>query len=391
MIGSCDVLIAGSGPAGLAAAASCVEAGFDVAVVAPDLDRPWPASYGAWADQLPDGILAGCVSHAWDEVEARFSSDDTNCIQRRYVRVHNGALQDHLRGRLAGARLVPGVARGVVHEDRGSSVTTSEGMIRAGVVVDATGGGALLENGVPTAFQVAWGEIADVDGLDPVPRWMDFTLVGDVPSFLYALPLGGSRWLLEETSLVSRPAVDLGLLRRQLHVRLETYGVRIRAVHGHEAVRIPMDVPLPRPQRVVGFGASAGMIHPSTGYLLARVLAAAPELAAALAAHRDDPSAASNAAWDTIWPAARLRQRALHLYGADVVARLDARELSAFFRGFFQLPDAIVRGWLADDLPVDALARAMASLFTKLPPGLRWKVASGGRLRHLVAAATAWP
>lgn len=43
---------------------------------------------------------------------------------------------------------------------------------------------------------------------------------------------------------------------------------------------IPMGGVLPcRDQRIIGIGGTAGMVHPSTGYMVARTLGAVPQLA----------------------------------------------------------------------------------------------------------------
>jgi hypothetical protein len=39
---------------------------------------------------------------------------------------------------------------------------------------------------------------------------------GEVPSFLYAMPLGGNRVFLEETCLVAKPALPFAVLKRRL-------------------------------------------------------------------------------------------------------------------------------------------------------------------------------
>ena len=391
---SIDVLIAGAGPAALAAAAACVGAGLSTVLVAPDPDAAWPNGYAAWVDEIVDPVLADCQAARWSAVEVRFGIGDANPIQRAYQRVDNVALRAALLARCGAMPRLPASVRAVAHDTGGSTVDTDDGPLRAAVFVDATGPQSALvdRTGVATRFQAAWGELVDTDDLDPaVPRFMDFTPAAGAhasPSFLYALPLGGSRWLVEETSLVRAPAMPFALLRERLHARLAASGVRVRAVHGVERVRIPMNTPVPSPQRTVAFGAAAAMVHPSTGYSLARSLATAPALAAAIARGlHDSPAAASQAAWDVIWPAARRRQRALHLYGAEVVSGLDQADTAAFFRAFFALPPETVRGWLADELPVERLAVAMARMFPHLPARLRWKAASSGRLHHLISAA----
>ena len=66
-----DVIVVGAGPAGLAAATSCAEAGLATVLVAPDPDAPWPQTYGCWVDELRSlalGDLASMASVTWRAV-----------------------------------------------------------------------------------------------------------------------------------------------------------------------------------------------------------------------------------------------------------------------------------------------------------------------------------
>lgn len=49
----------------------------------------------------------------------------------------------------------------------------------------------------------------------------------EVPSFLYAMPLGGKRVFLEETCLVAKPALPFSVLKRRLHRRCEALGITV--------------------------------------------------------------------------------------------------------------------------------------------------------------------
>jgi hypothetical protein len=87
-----------------------------------------------------------------------------------------------------------------------------------------------------------------------------------LPTFLYAMPFSPTRVFLEETSLVARPALGFAELRARLRARLAHLGVVVTAVEEEECCLIPMGGVLPRlPQRVLGIGGTAGMVHPSTG------------------------------------------------------------------------------------------------------------------------------
>ena len=370
-----DVLVVGTGPAGLIAAAACHAQGLRTVCVGSDPDRLWPNLYGIWEDQVADSELRGAMTATWPSVEVRHRSTDT--VRRGYGRVDNAAWQAILAGRIAPVERF--AAAGWVADDRGVTVfDAAGGSRRAAVVVDATGAaGPLLERrGGPSLFQVAWGELVDADALGDEPRWMDFGDEAGVPTFLYALPMPDGRWFVEETSLVSRAPMSHAALRDRLHRRLAREGVTVRATHRVERCRIAMDVPVPDAQRIVGFGAAAGMIHPATGYLLPRLLEDAPRLAAAIASGlaRDSRTAAARA-WDAVWPRARRRQHQMYRLGAQVLAGLDADDTRAFFAGFFALPEPSRTAYLADQLSPAGIAAVMAATFARLPHRLRFTVA----------------
>ena len=49
----------------------------------------------------------------------------------------------------------------------------------------------------------------------------------EVPSFLYAMPVGGRRVFLEETCLVAKPALPFATLKRRLQRRLSAMGLKV--------------------------------------------------------------------------------------------------------------------------------------------------------------------
>lgn len=377
MKGSTDVLVVGSGPAGWAAAAAFGSRGLDTVLVAPDPEGRWSNTYGAWLHDLADPELVGAMRRVWPRVRVRH--ERTELVDDRYGLVDGAAWASILRERCAraGVRVVTARVDSVVHGPAGSAVAVGAARLQTRVVVDASGAGSALvaRRGAASLYQVAWGEVVEAE-IGPDMRWMEF---GDEGSFLYAMPLGGGRAFVEETVLVTR-GIGLDVLRERLHRRLAAEGLRIGRTLSIERCRIPMDLPVPPPQRVIAFGAAAGMIHPATGFLLPRIIRSAPLLAAAVADHLDDgPDIAARAGWTSLWPAERLRQRELHRWGAEVLSQLDARELRAFFAAFFALPPEDRRAWLADSLPPAGIARGMLAVFARLPTRLKWRVATGSR------------
>lgn len=53
---------------------------------------------------------------------------------------------------------------------------------------------------------------------------------GEVPSFLYAMHLGGNRVFLEETCLVAKPPLPFAVLKRRLDRRLAALGIKVRVL-----------------------------------------------------------------------------------------------------------------------------------------------------------------
>jgi lycopene beta-cyclase len=205
----------------------------------------------------------------------------------------------------------------------------------------------------------------------------------DWPTFLYAVPLGGGRVLLEETSLARRPGLPLAVLQRRLRSRLARHGIPVPDDAPTEKVSFPVDHPRHTGRGVLGFGAAAPLIHPATGYSVAASLHLAPRVAETIAAHLSDgPEAALSAAHRVVWP---LSARWIHRFrriGLEALLRMPPADVPGFFERFFTLPDAARWTYLTGRDDVRGTLGTMGSLF--------WM--SDGRLRrHLVTSAVVRP
>jgi lycopene epsilon-cyclase len=163
--------------------------------------------------------------------------------------------------------------------------------------------------------------------------------------------------------------------------------LQVTRIHDEEWSFIPVGGPLPVPdpaRPLTAFGAAAGLVHPATGYSLARSLAEAPAFAAsAAAALRGEPgragaAAVSAAVWASLWPAPRRRAAAFQLFGMELLARLGPADTDAFFRTFFSLPAPLWRGFLASTLSPAALIGFALATFAVAPWRLRFAL-----VRHL--------
>jgi lycopene beta-cyclase len=390
------VVVAGSGPAGWAAAVACAEAGLDTVLVAPEPDARWPATYRSWVDDLTALGYGDMFSHQWRAVTA--TGQRTHRVERAYGRVDGAKLADQLTGRgsAAGLTTMRGRSVGVSHNRTDSTLLLADGRsVDVVVVIDATGAsGSLVHGRGPApARQTAYGIVAtpSVPLNDTGCVLMDFAtgLPADrPPTFLYAQHLGEGRWFMEETVLASRQLPPPELLKSVLEQRLKDRGIALGEIEEVETVAIPMGLRVPLPQRVVAVGASGGGIHPATGYSLTTSLHGAPLLAQGIVdalQRRATPTAVSEAAWAAMWPDSRRRARALQEYGLDVMLGMDRGGLQRFFDQFFTLSQDDQRAYLGPATGGAEIARLMSRLWLGSPNRLRLALAKGDPRRLLRA------
>ncbi len=331
-----DLLVVGGGPAGRALGAACGRLGLRTVVVDRAPLAPWRSTYGAWTTDLPADLPAPVIAaRATGRAIARTAWD----LGREYAVLDVPALRAHLDGELdrAGVEVRAGRAGpGGISLADGTS-------LRARMVVDAGGhrqplGGPRRDT--PAAEQTAYGVVVAEAVAAPLVGpgealfmdWRPDHGEPGWPTFLYAVPLGAGRVLLEETSLARRPGLPQPVLRRRLLARLARHGIAAPDGATVEHVRFPVDSPRHRAPDVLGFGAAAPLVHPASGFSVASALGLAPGVAAALA------TGGIAAAQDVVWSR---RARAVHRFrriGLEALLRMPPAEVPDFFEVFFALP-----------------------------------------------------
>jgi lycopene beta-cyclase len=371
-----DVIILGSGPAGLALCASLAGRGLSTTLLAPDVRAPWAPTYGVWRAHLPPWAVPAVESH-FDRATVDLGITKIT-MDRAYSRLRTDRLQQLMLERCAsmGARFLDDAAVEVRH-DRDGSVVRGREDHAARLVIDATGTGALAGTSPATLFQTAYGVVAEADGAPRDLVWMDFSHAhgdGREPAtFLYVIPMPDGRVFLEETSLARVGGLPFAELEARLRRRLAATGVTLRRVDHVERCVIGLDRRPAIGGRTLAYGAAGGMVHPATGYQIGRSFAQADGLADVIAATlAQGPQAAASAGWAALWPNDRRARFAMYRFGSRAVSRFGADDTRRFFTAFFQR--ARWQPWLDDELTFAELSQQMARVFSGLPLGVQLRL-----------------
>lgn len=404
-----DLTIVGCGPAGLAAADRASSKGLRVALVDPRPLALWRNNYGVWVDEFEALGLADCFNCVWPTARVVVDDDrpDGIKLQRPYAQVNRKLLKDKLLRRCVEQGVVFGsCAVDDVDHERGGSVVSLKGgedgaydgqLVYSKMVLDATGHARKLvdfERDFTPGYQAAFGIMCETEEPHGFPLdtmlfmdWRDAHLDdgykamnNDHPTFLYAMPFTATKIFFEETSLVERPGLEFDDLKVKLQQRLESLGVRLKRVDEEEYCLIPMGGVLPKlPQRTLGVGGTAGMVHPSTGFMVSKTLLSvrglvdtlAEELQAAGEGEEVDADAVADKVWRSVWPDDELRMRTFMCFGMETLMELDIKGTRQFFETFFKMSQDIWGGFLSWRIQPAGLVKLGAILFFKFSNYMR--------------------
>ncbi|KAJ8907430.1 hypothetical protein NDN08_007541 [Rhodosorus marinus] len=367
---SVDVAIIGGGPAGLSLARAVSERGASVLVIEKDVEKKWPNNYGVWMDELARVSLDDCVKKSWPVATVYTGEGEKRVLERPYGRVDVEKMKQKIRAQCQATGKVTvssGLASSVEHKETSSIMTfkangeKDSSQVEAKAIVDATGhalGFVEFTEGHAPGIQAAYGmEITVPSHPWPVGEMllMDFRAehmkgsdkekkdADEVPLFFYVMPMSDTRIFVEETSLIGKPAVGFDYLKEQCYKRLAYHNVQVDEVHEEEFCFIPMGGGMPLlNQRVIGYGGSAGLVHPATGYMFGNAVNRVDEVGEALVNALNEGSLSgdevSKRVWKQIWSDARLLQRDFLVFGGETILRMKLHELQYFFAAFFKLP-----------------------------------------------------
>jgi len=393
-----DVIIVGAGPAGIRLVEQVSLYGMKVCCVDPNPLSIWPNNYGVWSDEFEGFGLEDCLDKTWPMASIYIDDNKTKYLDRCYGRVNKRKLKEKLVKScvLNGVRFYKAKAMQIEHHEFESVVVCDDGVeLKGSLVVDASG---FRSNFIEYddhkmknfGFQIAYGVLAEVDAhpydLDKVVLmdWRDSHLRdGNSKSstFMYAMPFSSNLIFLEETSLVSRPALSHMEMKMRMVERLMHLGINVKRVLEDEKGLIPMGGPLPRlPQNVIAFGANSGVVHPSTGYMMARTMALAPIVAASInevlgSTRMIRGKQLYAKVWNSMWPIESRISREFYTFGMETLLKLDLNETRQFFDAFFELEPYYMQGFLSSNLTLNDIVWLSMSLFAHASNSSRFAIA----------------
>ena len=279
------------------------------------------------------------VAHRWSGYEVRFPGY-RRVLATPYFMISSPRLRSAVRSMLR-ARDALLWERAPVRHLRSTTLHLGDGRrLDARMVIDARGARAPETE---CGYQKFYGQ--EVTLREPHelarPIVMDATIDQyDGFRFMYVLPLGERRALLEDTTFSDSPELDAEQRREGIAAWLRHHGWQPETVDRCERGVLPMPLRMPPPpaadRGVVHGGYGGGWFHPGTGYSLPQ----AAELAALVAA--TPPAALAAAA-----TAARLRlqQRARFccLLNRLLFRGYPAAARRAVFARFFRLPEPTIQ------------------------------------------------
>ncbi|XP_026440003.1 capsanthin/capsorubin synthase, chromoplastic-like isoform X1 [Papaver somniferum] len=386
-----DVIIIGAGPAGLRLAERVSGYGIRVCCIDSSPLSMWPNNYGVWVDEFQSLGLEDCLDKTWPMTTIFLGDQRTKYLDRPYGRVNRKDLKTKLleKSVLNGVKFFESKVWNIEHQEFESMVICEDGVeLKGSLVVDASGFRSpfvQFNESRNYGYQIAHGILSEVDehpfDLDKMVLmdWRDDHLGNEPvlrgnnnkhPTFLYAMPFSSNLIFLEETSLVSRPALSYTEVKNRMVARLRHLGIKVKRVIEDEKCLIPMGGPLPIiPQSILCHGATSGLVHPSTGYMVAQTLARSTLLADVIAECLGSTrmirgSQMHQRVWNGLWPMDKRCSREYYRFGMETLLKLDLKGTRKFFHAFFDLDPYYWQGFLSSRLNIMELGMLSLSLFS---------------------------
>lgn len=216
-------------------------------------------------------VVEPLIVQRWPAYSVHFRRS-SRCVAEPYAATNSERLHELLTGARAPRNLTLFLGERAAHVSAGSVKLESGGEINAKLVIDARGPDG-FRSGDRGGYQKFLGLELEVDpGTSPeLPTLMDARVEQrDGLRFLYVLPLGEGRVLVEDTYFSDRPALDVDALRAEVLAYAKQQGLAVRRVLREEQGVLPLPARRVRAQQsepgLIRGGYQGGWFHPTTGY-----------------------------------------------------------------------------------------------------------------------------
>lgn len=349
-----NIVIIGSGPAGLLLAKSCREIGIETTIISPSLKVTWTSNFCFWLDEIGEIKYNLPFLKTWRSGIVFTDENKPFFLEREYALLDSVQFQRELMQDCEnlGVKFVEDRIVSIEHIENISIVTGKLGVYNCSIAIDATGNKSTFiksHEHLPPAYQIAYGQHIQCPLRDIQHHWgitedsfvfMDFrsnTYSDEVPTFLYVLPLSEDEVFVEETILTTRKDIDIRTLQKSLQEKKSSLGIG-GEISTEEFCKIKMGGAVPElDQHVLGFGVAAGLVHPVTGYQITTSINLAPQIASCLKLHIQTPQKAVQEAWKLMWTKERLQKWKLYRIGHEVLCDFDHPQTQSFFDSFFAI------------------------------------------------------
>lgn len=303
------------------------------------------------------------VVRRWPGQEVRFA-DRRRSFSTPYCSIDSERFHDVVAEALGGdVRLGAPVA-----SIRPDGVTLADGAaIAAAAVIDGRG------QPPRRRLDLGWQKFLGLEVATSEPHGVELPIIMDatVPQtdgyrFLYVLPFGPKRLLIEDTHYSDAPGIDAAAYEAEILAYAARWGWRVAEIVGREQGSLPIALDgdieglCADMGAVARSGLAAGLFHPTTGYSLPDAAALAERIAAAPALDAATLPALAQDHARRLW-----RRRGFYrLLNRMLFHAAEPRERHRVLSHFYRLPQATVERFYADRLTLVDKAR----ILTGRPP-----------------------
>ena len=268
------IYVVGQGPSGIMLAYMIKKKDPNVPLTLIDKNKKkkWHCTYGVWKNQLKNSWLyqifgESMYTHSFDKIKVNFLKNKTQELNLPYAFLNNKKIKNHLQKNLLSRKLW--------------TKNNDENFY-----IDCTGRKLNQNFNSTVGMQQFVGIEVKLKGKIPQNlnkmTLMDYSMpFDDPPTFCYIFPVNSNTLFMEETCLINKNSYDNKIFLNRIKIRMKKLNLKVKSWKIIEKEKIVMGGYRDDPKWISGksFGASAGMIHRISGYMLSVMIPIVPTMA----------------------------------------------------------------------------------------------------------------